>query len=194
MLVLACTVHENGQRQTGGPHSRLRCINMPLTYSATHAAEFKIAGVTFDQRQVRAGVACSPIAGGVWTMVDADVWFAAPSRSLHIPSLAWRAHSIWVTELWPCSTVLTVQPAPLGCTEQAALQRLGAQQAVMMVREPWNQYDPSAVAVYTLSGESLGFVPRAGKQPHPNAPASMGADDGGSLPCCLWLVRARINT
>lgn len=35
-----------------------------------------------------------------------------------------------------------------------------ADQAVMMIREPDNTYDPDAIAVQTLSGQPLGYVPK----------------------------------
>ena len=35
-----------------------------------------------------------------------------------------------------------------------------ADQALMLVKEPTNEYDPNAIRVQTLSGAALGYVPR----------------------------------
>jgi hypothetical protein len=43
---------------------------------------------------------------------------------------------------------------------QEAIAALQAEQAVMLVREPNNVHDPNAVAVKTLQGHSLGYVPK----------------------------------
>lgn len=43
---------------------------------------------------------------------------------------------------------------------QQALQKVGPGSAVQLTREPHNPYDPQAIAVHTLWGVSLGYVPR----------------------------------
>jgi hypothetical protein len=51
-------------------------------------------------------------------------------------------------------------------------------QAVMLLPEPSNRYDPGAVAVRNLSGASLGFMPKTGNWQFPHgvpAPASISS-------------------
>jgi hypothetical protein len=44
---------------------------------------------------------------------------------------------------------------------QKALSKMVVGQPVMLHREPWNQYDPRAVRVLTLSGAMCGYIPKA---------------------------------
>ncbi len=43
---------------------------------------------------------------------------------------------------------------------QSAIWRLRSGQRLLLRREPWNKYDPQAVAVSTVSGDVVGYIPR----------------------------------
>lgn len=43
---------------------------------------------------------------------------------------------------------------------QSAIWRLRVGQKLLLRREPWNKHDPQAVAVSTLSGDVIGYIPR----------------------------------
>jgi hypothetical protein len=43
----------------------------------------------------------------------------------------------------------------------AALAKIQKGHALVLVREPDNQHDPDAVAIYSAAGEHLGYVPRS---------------------------------
>ncbi len=43
---------------------------------------------------------------------------------------------------------------------QSAIWRLRLGQQLLLRREPWNKYDDRAVAVSTLSGDVIGYIPR----------------------------------
>jgi hypothetical protein len=53
---------------------------------------------------------------------------------------------------------------------QARVRALAPGTPVALVREPNNPYDPRAVAVHTLAGASLGYVPRGMTAPFNDGP------------------------
>ena len=50
-------------------------------------------------------------------------------------------------------------PGSLDTLLMVAVLHLCAEQALMLVKEPSNEYDPNAIRVMTLSGAVLGYVP-----------------------------------
>ncbi len=80
---------------------------------------------------------------------------------------------------------------------QAAVARLTSGQGLSFRREPDNPYDPSAVAISTLDGESIGYVPKERTQSfiHPLAfgrVASVGqVESSGGSP--LWGCAAEVQ-
>ena len=55
-----------------------------------------------------------------------------------------------------------------GQTGNVNLSQHHADQAIMLEKEPKNEFDPNAISVRTLSGTDLGFVPKelTGRFPH----------------------------
>ena len=69
-----------------------------------------------------------------------------------------------------------------------------ADQAVMMVKEPDNEYDHNAIAVQTLSGQALGYVPREHTPRFPHDTTFGHVYSLGQTPQRLWGATVSIET